>query len=148
MENAGPRLIDEFRAEALARGIAIRGEVEECGMFGDLEWPPNGADTGEMWPRCERDPAFTVTGYSRWLAFARICGEIRYYAAPFPGGTRDWWWDGSDPARVAAVEAEPDESEMAILASVADAVTLTAAYLDGAALREIGVPRTRPSFAR
>ena len=147
MENAGPRLIDEFRAEALARGIPIRGEVEEAGIFGDLEWPPNGADTGEMWARCEHDPAFTITGYSRWLAFARICGEIRYYAASFPEGTREWWWDGSDPARIAAIEAESDHCELAILTSVADAVTLTYKYLGGTPLQEIAVPRTRPTFA-
>jgi hypothetical protein len=148
MENAGPRLIDEFRAEALARGIAIRGEVEECGMFGDLEWPPNGADTGEMWARCERDPAFTITGYSRWLAFARICGEIRYYAAVLPVGGMTLSGSGVDLARVAAADAESDDSELAILASVGDAVTLTVEYFDGKPLREIGVPRTRPSFAR
>lgn len=140
------RLVDEFRAEALARGVALPADPEESLVFGDLEWEPNGADSEDFWPARERDPAFTVTGWSRWVAFARILGEIRFYAAPIPAGAPPWYRTGEDPARTAAVDAEPDESELAVLSTVADAVTLTVEYLGGTPLRDVGVPRTPPPW--
>ena len=63
------------------------------------------------------------------MAFARISGEIRYYAAALPPGAGDtWYWSGTDPERKAAVDAERDYYELAILTSVADAVRLTIEY--------------------
>jgi hypothetical protein len=144
------RLVDEFRADALARGLAVPGEVGVSVTFADLEWEPFGAEgesLDDTLAARERDPAFTVTGYSRWVAFARIRGEIRYWAAPIPEGAPAWWWTGEDPARRAAVEAEPEQCELAVLGSVADAVTLTAEYLGGAPLGEIRVARTPPPWA-
>jgi hypothetical protein len=51
---------------------------------------------------------------------------------------------GSHARRLA--QAESDYSELAILTSVADAVTLTVEYLGGAPLREINVPRLPPPW--
>jgi hypothetical protein len=92
------------------------------------------------------DPAFKVTGYSRWVVFARVRDEIRYYAAGLPVGGSTLSGPGVDLARVAAADAEPDYCELAILASVADAVTLTCEYLGGTPLREVQVPRLPPPW--
>jgi hypothetical protein len=111
--------------------------------FADLEWRPNGDGPDDFIQRWERDPAFTVKGYTRWVAFARICGEIRVYAGPLPQGAWPWYWSGEDPERAAAVDAEPESSEMGVLMSVEDAVKLTFEYLGGTPLEEIGVSRRR-----
>lgn len=145
-DSAPARLMDEFRAEALARGAALPAEPEACLVFGDLEWEPNGGGTEEFWAARERDPAFTVTGYSRWVALARILGEIRFYAAPIPAGAPAWYRSGEDAARAVAVDAEPDESELAVLPGVSEAVTLTLDYLAGTPLRAVRVPRTPPPW--
>jgi hypothetical protein len=94
------------------------------------------------------DPAFVVIGYSRWVAFWRIENEIRYYAAPLPAGAQAWYWNGEDPNRVAAVDAEIDESEIGILPTVEDVVLLTMEYLSGRRLAEIPVARSKPYQSR
>ena len=123
------RLVDEFLAVADRLGLHIAGEISECGMFVDLQWKPHGFCLEDISARTARDPAFTVTGWTRWLAFARICNHIRYYAAPLPIGAASW--HESDAERRAAIEAEPNESELGILPSVANAVALTLEYLAG-----------------
>ena len=90
--------------------------------------------------RSERDPAFVVKRRLRWVALARINGEIRYYAGPIP--------PGSDAARGAgSVHVDPDEHEsqpweLGVLECVEDAVTQVAEYLADAELSLIDVPRT------
>lgn len=92
-----------------------------------------------------------MTGYSRWVVFARVRGQIRCYAAPIPWGG-DTCASTRDPARLAAIEAEDSDygdtilRELAILPSVADAVTLTAEYLGGTPLRDVRVPRLPPPW--
>ena len=139
------RLVDEFRAEVRARGVEVPGELEVFGTFADFEWDEE-TTASEAFARGERDPAFSVTGYSRWVVFARIRGEIRYYAASIPAGAHAWYWSGEAPARVAAVDAEPEYVELAILPGVADAVTLAVEYLSGKPLQEIGFPRIPPPW--
>jgi hypothetical protein len=139
------RLVDEFRAEIRARGVEIPGKLEVIASFADFEWD-EGLTADEAIARSERDPAFSVTGYSRWVVFARMEGEIRYYAASIPAGAPAWYWSGEDPARVAAVDAESDYVELAILPSVADAATLAIKYLSGRPLQEIGFPRIPPPW--
>jgi hypothetical protein len=135
------RFVDDFRAHLEATGLPLPGELQECLMFGDLEWPPNSIGGEDVLARIVREPAFTVSGHTRWLAFARICNEIRYYAAPLPTGATAW--RASDPERRAAIDAEPDEYELGIVPSVADAVALALEYLGGPTLASISVPRTR-----
>jgi hypothetical protein len=106
-------------------------------IFGDLLWPPFGDIDDLVWHN--EDPAFTLTGHSRWVARGRILDEIRFYAAPIPGDA---------PSRVAAVRAEPNRFELGILESVVDAVTFTVTYLDGVDLRDIDVVRVKPASAR
>ena len=133
------RLVDEFRAVSSQLNVVVPGELSICQSFADFEWSPNECTTSEeFFARIDREPAFTVKGSMRWLAFARIQGEIRYYAAPlFQGGAGYW----SDPERRTALDAERDYSELAVLANVVDAVHLSVAYLGGAALETIPVPR-------
>ncbi len=133
------RLVDEFEA-AVRRGRPLPGLIETCLMFGDLEWPPQGPD---VIARTERDPALIVTGYSRYVALSRICGEVRYFAAPVPEGTQPWSRSGEDPARIIAVAREPEVHERGVLSSVADAVVFTAEYLEGAHLVDIALARAR-----
>ena len=132
------QLLDEFIAEAKSRGIDLPSCVA-CGTFGDLLF---GVDDASyvLWVSAH-DPAFVLTGYSRQMAFGRILGEIRFYAGPITAGAPKWWWTGEDPDRVAAVEAEDDRHEIGALRSVADAVTLAAAYMRGEPLDRIDVPR-------
>ncbi|HEX6747207.1 MAG TPA: hypothetical protein VF092_07890 [Longimicrobium sp.] len=147
MEHARSRLVDEFRAEAERRGVAIDGQLEESiGGFADLEWSAEEEGVEGMMARLERDPTIIITGHTRWVVFSRILGEIRYYAAPLPvGGDR---WVRASPERKAAIESESEYAELAILPTVADAVTLAAGYLAGKPLREIGVPRITPPWNR
>jgi len=136
----GLRLVDEFRAEVSVRGCRLPGELEECGCFGDLMWSPNGGGF-DLLRRMEEDPAFEVVGYSRWVAFARICNEVRFYAGPLPQGAWDWYWSGEYPERVAALDAEPDVNELGVLPSPTAAVTFAVEYLGGTPLKEIDVRR-------
>lgn len=138
------RLLDEFQLELQAQGLATPGEIEICLLFGDLVWRPCG-DASDLFERAKADPAFKITAYTRYVALARLVGEIRYFAAPIPVGAPSWWWNGQDPGRVAAVKAEPDIHEMAILQSVTDAVRFTRSYLTGTPLDAIDVVRIRPS---
>lgn len=108
------RLLDEFQLELQAQGIATLGEIKPCGVFGDLVWSPYG-DIRNLSERAGTDPAFTITAYTRYVALARLVGEIRFFAAPIAEGAPSWWWNGQDPDRVAAVKSEPDTHEMAIL---------------------------------
>ena len=95
-----------------------------------------------MIARLERDPTLIITGYSRWVVFSRVLGEIRYYAASLPVGGDSWV--RASPERRAAIDAESEYAELAVLPTVADAVTLAAGYLGGKPLREIDVPRPPP----
>lgn len=141
------RLLDEFHLELGARGLAASGKIEMCGCFGDLMWPPYG-DRDYVISRVTVDPAFMITSYARYVALARILDEIRFFAARIEPGAPSWWWSGEDPNRVAAVQAESEQYEMAILLSVTDAVRFTHSYLSGASLDAIDVVRVRPSIAR
>ena len=58
------------------------------------------------------DPAFKVVGSSRYVAFARILDEIRFWAGP-------------------SSNASAEASQMGVLGSVDDAVALAARYLEG-----------------
>jgi hypothetical protein len=138
------RLLDEFHLELQAQRIAMPGEIEICGMFGDLMWSPLG-EPGGVFERAKADPAFLVRGYTRYVALARIVDEMRFFAGRIPPGAPPWWWSGQDPARVAAVEAEPDCYEMGVLARVADVVRFTHSYLTGTVLEAVDVIRS-PSF--
>jgi hypothetical protein len=125
------RLIDEFRA-AWPDPL----EIVDCGVFGDLLWPPYGSREELL-----ADPAFVVTGYTRYAAFERIVGEIRYFAAPIVGGAPSWWRDPDHAARAAAVLAEPDEWEMGRIATVGEAAAFTTSYLACTPLDRIVVSR-------
>jgi hypothetical protein len=140
------RLLDEFHLELQAQGIATPGEIEICGMFGDLMSGPLGGPG--VFERAQADPAFQVTSYTRYVVLARIVDEIRFFAARIPPGTRPWWWSGQDPARVAAVEAEPDCYEMGVLAGIADAIRFMHSYLTGTALEAVDLVRSRSSGVR
>jgi hypothetical protein len=139
--HSGSRLVDELRAEAASRGLALP-EAREVGAFADLDWTPGESTVEAIVERSGRDPDFSMDGFTRWVVFGRVSGQIRYYAAPIPEGAPDWWWSSEGVARVAATLAEPDEYELGALSSVADAVTLAFEYLGGRPFAEIRVPRT------
>lgn len=119
------KLIDEFLDMTKARGLSVAGKIEEVGSFADLVWPPSSGDPFNVMRFRTEDPAFVVIGYSRWVGFWRIENEIRYYAAPNVPGAQAWYRTGEDPNRVAAVDAEIDESEISILPTVEDVLLLT-----------------------
>ena len=123
------------------------GEVQDVGLFADLAWPPCG-DSEYVLSRRTADPAFTITGYTRYVALACIIDEIRFFAGRIEPGTPSWWWSGERPDQVAAINAESEDYELAVLESVSDAVTFTLAYLGGTALRDIDVIRVRPTTER
>ena len=123
------------------------GELLEVGLFGDLAWPPSG-DSEYMLSRVSADPAFTITGYTRTVALARIIDEIRFFAGRIEPGTPSWWWSGERSDQVAAINAESEKHELAIFESVDDAVTFAVAYLGGAELHDIGVIRITPTTER
>jgi hypothetical protein len=133
------RLIDEFRKHSLAVAPHLHALCDECGCFGDLEWPPRETGNEALQLRISRDPAFMLIGYTRWLAFARICNELRYYAAPLKDTPTSL---ASDAGRRASIEREAEFWELAVLPGVEEAVALAAAYLGGADLSSIQVPRT------
>jgi len=143
------RLVDEFQAELQHRGITLPGSLSVGSFLAELLWKPNGGGSlRDLVARCALEPAFVLDGHSRWLVFARIVGEIRFYAAPIPGGAHSWWWSGEDPARVAAIIAEPNAHEIGILETIADAVRFSAAYLGGTPLRDIPILRIQTTRAR
>ena len=133
------RLIDDFRKHSLAVAPHIHALCNECGCFGDLEWPPRETSHEAFRLRIALDPAFELVGYTRWLAFARICNELRYYAAPLKDTPTSI---ASDAGRRASIEREAEIYELAVLPGVEEAVALAAAYLGGADLSNIKVPRT------
>jgi hypothetical protein len=136
----GEPLFEQFRNRVATLGIDLYAEYKSCGIFGDLEWTPKGPRGLEAYQqRIDREPAFTVEGHSRWLAFARICGDVRYFAGPLPAGTDPW--RQRDEAGRRAIEAESDSYEIGVLNGIDDAVRFAAAYLGGAAFEQIGVPR-------
>jgi len=67
--------------------------------------------------------------------------RLVFLSPPLSQGGADYW---SDPERRAALDAERDYSELTVLTCVVDAVHLTVAYLGGAALETIPVPRLPP----
>jgi hypothetical protein len=140
------KLIDEFLDMVKARGLSVAGKIEEVGVFGDFVWPPRSGDPFNMMRFATEDPAFVVIGYSRWVGFWRIENEIRYYAAPNVPGAQAWYWTGEDANRVAAVDAEIDESEIGMLPMVEDVLLLTMEYLSGSRLAEIPAPRSKPYY--
>lgn len=85
-----------------------------------------------------------VTSYTRYVAIARVLDEIRFFASRFDVGEVV----GADPERVAAVERDTDEHEMAIFETISDAVTFTLSYLGGTPLRDVPVRRIRPTPER
>ena len=129
-----------------ARGLSVAGKIEEVDSFADLVWSPPSGDPFNMMRFRTEDPAFVVIGYSRWVAFWRIENEIRYYAGPNPPGVEAWYWNGEDPNRVAAVDAEIDEYEIGVLPAVEDVLLLTMDYLSGRRLTEIPVARSKPHY--
>lgn len=92
-----------------------------------------------------RDPAFTIVGHTRYVALARILDEIRFFAGRVEPLTPPWW---SGSARAAEVSAESEEHELAIFETIGDAVLFSVRYLSGTALREIEIPRTKPTSTR
>src|SRR5262249_32207670 len=92
--------------------------------------------------------SFAIVGYTRFVVLSWVIDEIRFQASRIEAGDFPWWLSGEDPARVAACQAEPDEHEMAILDTLADAVAFTLSYLEGKALRESDVVRIKPTPAR
>ena len=141
------RLVDQFRAEIARLGVPMPGELEEIGAFADLLWPPFG-DGAYVRSRVTEDPAFTIKSRTRYVVLAWIIDEIRFYAARIEPGSPSWWWSGERPEQLAAIEAESDDREMAIFATIADAATFTIRYLGGEPLREIGVARDKPTAER
>jgi hypothetical protein len=141
------RLLDRFQAELDRRGEPMPGELEDVGVFADLMWPPCG-DSEYAMSRLIEDPAFTITGYTRYVALACVFDEVRFFAAPIEPGSPDWWWSGERSEQAAAIDAESDEHEMAIFGSVNDAVTFVLAYLGGTSLRDVDVPRIKPTIER
>ena len=136
------KFIDEFRAEIIARGFSLPGKLENVGACG-LSWPlPSGANL-DFRHYVPKDPAIAVVGYSRYVIFWRIEGEIRYEAGPLPQGAEPWYFSGEDPKRIAAANAESKYREIGILNSVEDAVELTIEYLNGKALVDILAARTK-----
>lgn len=135
------RLVDEFQAEVASRGVPCPGELALT-AFSDFDWTPEERTVEAIIERTEREPDFTIHGFTRWVVFARVSGQVRYYAAPIPEGGPGWWWSPESAARVAATLAEPEVSELGALSSVADAVTLACEYLGGRPFGEISVPRT------
>ena len=134
------KFIDEFRAEIIARGFSLPGKLEKVGGCG---LPlPTGANLG-FGHYVREDPAIVVVGYSRYVIFWRIEGEIRYEAGPLPQGAEPWYFSGEDPKRIAAANAESKYREIGILNSVEDAVELTIEYLNGKALVDIPAARTK-----
>lgn len=138
------KLLDECRAEFDDHDLPLPGELKEVGVMGDLAWTPPSGRKFDFAYFSNEDPAILVDGYSRYVVFWRIEGEIRYYAAPIEPHTRDWYQSGEDPLRIAAADTETDYHEMAILASVKDAVRLTMEYLNGKPLADIQVSRIAP----
>jgi hypothetical protein len=94
------------------------------------------------------DPAFTITGDTRYVALAWIIDEIRFFAGRIEPGTPRWWWSGERSDQVAAINAESEDYELAIFESVSDAVTFTLAYLGGSSLHDISVVRIKPTTER
>lgn len=139
------RLVDEFQSELERRGMALPGELTIDGIFGDFLWPPCGT-RAEILDRHENDPGFTITGYSRWFVLERVVGEIRYYAASLAGVGFELTCD--DVRRVAAIRAEPDQSELGVFSGIADAVSFMSSYLAGIPLDRIEVFRTSASGKR
>jgi len=133
------RFVDEFQAELAQCDLPLPASLEICGIFGDLLWPP-----APDFAFLLSDPAFTLTGYSRGMALARIHGDIRFFAGPLPEGGFPWWWSGENPARRAAVEAEPWACELGILETVGDAVSFAIRYLSGTDLGRIEIVRVPP----
>lgn len=153
---AWSRLLDEFRTEWSQGSSAPSAELRECCVFVDLMWTPLGHEDAEASDpraraeafdaRAKADPAFTVEGYSRYLALARICQEIRYYAGPHLVYADVW--SRADPQRREVIRLEEDKHEIGILPTVMDAVRFTEQYLVGRALREIDVARKPPPWFR
>ena len=141
------RLLDRFRAELHSRDVPIPGELIHCGVYPDLMWPPCG-DAEYFMSRVTEDPAFRVMGYTRFVMLGWVIDEIRFYASRIEAGDVPWWFSGEDSARVAACEAEADEHELAIFETMGDAVTFTISYLGGVPLKDIAVPRIKPTPQR
>lgn len=137
-------LAKEFDDAVIARRIVIAGKARLVGMFLELMWDPfhelavvirSAGASAAVQAMMEKDPAFVVEGVTRFVALARLGGEIRYFAAPIPKGTR------ADPDRAAAIEEEVERSESGVLASADDAVTFVYEYLLGATFEQVSVKR-------
>lgn len=136
-------LAKEFDEAVIGRRLVIAGQARIVGMFLELMWDPfhelaavirSAGASAAVQAMMEKDPAFVVEGVSRFVALARLGGEIRYFAAPIPKGTR-----GAE--RAAAIEEEPERSEIGVLASVEDAVSFVNEYLLGGTFEQLSVKR-------
>lgn len=129
------RFVDELQWELARRTLVVTAAVETSAVFGDFCWAPM---PSPCHPRVlYADPVAVFTAFTRFAAVGRYLDQIRMSAGPLLEGAYPWWWDGSQPARRAAIEAEPEERQIAILESVADAATVVHGYLGGASLREL-----------
>lgn len=134
------RLMDEFERHFEARSRELPGALTNIGSFADLMWGL--ASAARFFEQMDTDPAFLVTGYTRYLAFARINAEIRYYAGPLVDSKMSFWYQESpDDARLAAVREELDVAEIGIVKSVEAAGALAEQYLAGSPLHAIAVER-------
>jgi hypothetical protein len=89
----------------------------------------------------QEDPTFAIFGSSRYVVFARIGGELRCYTGRLRADVDHGARIGNDPARLAAVAAEPDVNEVSVFVTVSEAFEFTVEYL-------IGTPLPRVSGAR
>jgi hypothetical protein len=134
------RFIDVFRDRTAVLGLSLNATYKEVGTFGDLEWSPGGGAEA-LFARAQRDPAFIVVGATRYLAFANVLDDLRYFAAPLLVGADEW--RNSDAERRRLIEAEPDRCELGIVVNVHAAATLAAEYLNGVPFEAIRVPRVK-----
>jgi hypothetical protein len=133
-------LVDELKWFFEKRGAALPGKIRVCGSFADLIWDAQGFQHALS---SDSDPAFTVVGYTRWLAFVRIGAEIRYFAGPLPRDRLcDWYREDPDEARFEAVGLEAHVQERGRLNSVDAAGALAESYLAGTSLKDIPVERS------
>lgn len=133
------RFVDEFRSHLELRGLRLDAQLEECPMFGDLEWSPKEADVDSVVARTQRDPAFTLVSGTRWIALARINAELRYHAGPIPVGGDACL--SADPHRRTAIDLEADCRELGVLPDVESCVAFMAAFFDGSPLEDIPIAR-------
>jgi hypothetical protein len=123
------RLIDEFANEAINQNIRFPSEPEIVSLYGDLCWDiqPSQVDYSS-------DPAFIINSDVRHVAFQRILGEIRFYAAPLATNL-------VAPENLVRHEGFDGPQEFGVIGSVYEAVSFAFQYLRGESLDAIEVRR-------